>query len=36
MVHKKHITVRPFVNYVIRYPFDENYIDLMINNIEQL
>ncbi len=36
LVMNKKITVRPFVNYVIRYLFDENYLDNMIKNIDKL
>ncbi len=36
MVYNKKITVRPFVNFVIRYLFDDNCIDKMIENIDQL
>ncbi len=36
LAHEKQITVRPFVNYVIRYLFDEEFIDIMIKNIDQL
>jgi hypothetical protein len=36
LVLEKNITVRPFTNYVIRYLFDENCIDKMIENIDQL
>lgn len=36
MVCAKKITVRPFVNYIIRYLFDSNYLDAMIENIEEL
>ena len=31
---KKDLTLRPFSNYIIRYLFDENYFDKMIENIE--
>ena len=30
------VTLRPFVNYVIRYLFNENYLDDMIKNINEL
>lgn len=30
------VTLRPFVNYVIRYLFDEDYLDAMIANIKEL
>lgn len=30
------VTLRPFVNYVIRYMFEENYLDDMIGNISEL
>lgn len=30
------VTLRPFVNYVIRYLFDENYLDNMLDNIDEL
>ena len=30
------VTLRPFVNYVIRYLFDENYLDNMLENIDEL
>lgn len=36
LVMEKKITVRPFVNYVIRYLFDENCLDNMIQNIDEL
>lgn len=36
LAHNKKITVRPFVNYIIRYLFDEDFIDNMIKNIDQL
>jgi hypothetical protein len=36
MVCAKKITVRPFVNYIIRYLFDSNYLDAMIENINEL
>jgi hypothetical protein len=32
----KNITTRPFVNYVIRYLFDTEYLDNMIANIDEL
>ncbi len=35
-IKNKKITVRPFVNYVIRYMFDENYLDKMLINVDQL
>lgn len=30
------ITLRPFVSYVIRYLFDDNYLDKMLENINEL
>ena len=36
LVVSKKITVRPFVNYVIRYLFDDNCLDNMIKNIDEL
>ncbi len=36
LILTKHITVRPFVNYVIRYLFEDNYMDQLIENIDQL
>lgn len=36
LVAKQGITVRPFVNYVIRYLFEPDCLDLMIKNIEEL
>jgi hypothetical protein len=33
---KKSVTLRPFTNYVIRYLFDEDYFDKMIENIDEL
>ncbi len=36
LVVEKKITVRPFVNYVIRYLFEPNFIDKMIENINEL
>jgi hypothetical protein len=36
LVIKKKITVRPFVNYVVRYLFDEHCLDSMIKNIDEL
>lgn len=36
LVITKNITVRPFVNYVIRYLFDTEYLDNMIKNIDEL
>jgi hypothetical protein len=36
LVMKKKITVRPFVNYVVRYLFDEHCLDAMIRNIDEL
>ena len=36
LVVEKKVTVRPFVNYVIRYLFDDNCLDNMIKNIDEL
>lgn len=36
LVIEKNITVRPFVNYVIRYLFDENHLENMIAHIDEL
>jgi hypothetical protein len=36
LVAEKKVTVRPFVNYVIRYLFDDNCLDNMIKNIDEL
>jgi ATP-dependent 26S proteasome regulatory subunit len=36
LVHSKGITVRPFVNYVVRYLFDPNPLDTMITHINEL
>jgi len=36
LVMEKKVTVRPFVNYVIRYLFDEDCLDTMIKNINEL
>ncbi|CAH6420841.1 AAA family ATPase [uncultured virus] len=36
LIEKKNITFRPFVNYTIRYLFKENYMDELIQNIDQL
>lgn len=36
LVAKKNITLRPFTNYVIRYLFDENFLQLMIEHIDEL
>lgn len=36
LVVTKDITIRPFVNYIVRYLFDENYLDVMIDNIDEL
>lgn len=33
---KESVTLRPFTNYVIRYLFDEDYLDKMIENIDEL
>lgn len=33
---KKNLTLRPFSNYVIRYLFDEEYLTIMIENINEL
>ncbi len=30
------LTLRPFVVYVIRYIFEDNYLDLMLENISEL
>ncbi len=30
------VTMRPFVNYVIRYLFDDDYLDKMIENLDEL
>ncbi|AYV81087.1 MAG: AAA family ATPase [Harvfovirus sp.] len=35
-VSKKKITMRPFVNYCIRYLFEDNYLDQMISHHEEL
>lgn len=36
LVVTKDITIWPFVNYILRYLFDENYLDVMIDNIDEL
>ncbi|AYV83481.1 MAG: AAA family ATPase [Hyperionvirus sp.] len=36
LVETKKITMRPFVNYCIRYLFEENYIDEMVKHHEEL
>jgi hypothetical protein len=36
LVVEKKVTVRPFVNFVIRYLFDERCLDVMIENINEL
>jgi SpoVK/Ycf46/Vps4 family AAA+-type ATPase len=36
LVVEKKVTVRPFVNFVIRYLFDDNCLDVMIENINEL
>jgi len=36
LVVEKNITIRPFINYVIRYLFDEDYLDMMIKHIDEL
>lgn len=36
LVLSKNITVRPFTNYVIRYLFEENCMEKMIDHIEEL
>lgn len=32
----KNITMRPFVNYTLRYMFEDNFMDMLINNINEL
>lgn len=36
LVVDKKVTVRPFTNYVIRYLFDDDYLDKMIKHIDEL
>lgn len=36
VVEKENITIRSFTNYIIRYLFDEDYLDKMIYNITEL
>ena len=36
LILEKNISVRHFTNYVIRYMFEENFLDSMIYNIEQI
>jgi AAA+ superfamily predicted ATPase len=36
VIKKPNLTLRPFSNYVIRYLFDEDYMDKMITNISEL
>jgi len=36
MILKKDITLRPFTNYIIRYMFHKDFLDLMIKNIDML
>ena len=36
LVMKQNVTVRPFVNYVIRYLFEPDCLDQMIKNIDEL
>jgi len=36
LVMEKKITVRPFVNFVVRYLFDDNCLDIMIEKINEL
>lgn len=33
---KKDLTLRPFTNYVIRYLFEDDYLDQLIDNIDEL
>lgn len=36
LAHAKGCTVRPFVNYVVRYLFEPNHLDMMISHIDEL
>ena len=36
VIKKPNLTLRPFSNYIIRYLFDEDYLDKMILNIDEL
>ena len=36
IVMSKNITVRPFVNFIVRYLFDENCLDIMIERNDEL
>ena len=36
MIIEKNITIRPFTNYIIRYMFNKNFLDSMIENIYQI
>jgi hypothetical protein len=36
LVVDKNVTLRPFTNYVIRYLFDEDVLNKLIDNIEEL
>lgn len=36
VVARDDVTLRPFTNYVIRYLFDEDYLDKLIENIDEL
>jgi hypothetical protein len=36
VMKKSNLTLRPFSNYIIRYLFDEDYLDKMIEHIEEL
>ena len=36
VIKKPNLTLRPFSNYVIRYLFDDDYMDKMITNISEL
>ncbi len=36
VITKPNLTLRPFSNYIIRYLFDEDYLDKMITNIGEL
>ena len=36
VMKKKEITIRPFTTYVIRYMFEEDFMDQLIKNIQEL
>jgi len=36
IVYSKNISVRPFTSYIIRYMFDENYLDSLLLHIDEL